>query len=82
MGRGPIPLEAGAGSTASAKVLGIMTLLQTLVMSLPPELRLQLSAALRSWLDGFEDQARQDFDRQHPPAPQGRPTWTTTGRTR
>lgn len=82
MGRGPIPIEAGG--KPSAKVLGILTILQGLVMALPPELRLQLSSALRSWLDGFEDQARRDFDRAHPPAqPEpGRPTYTTTGHAR
>jgi hypothetical protein len=71
-------LQSGACAKPSAKVMGILTLLQGLVMSLPPELRLQLSAALRSWLEGFEEQAQRDFDRQNPP-PQGRNTYTTTG---
>jgi len=77
MVRGPLPLQGGA--KPPGRVLAALHILQTMVASLPAEIRLQLAGAVRTWVDEFERQALSDFDRQNPPPAGGPNTYTTSG---
>ena len=80
MGRGPLPQDASAPPSGRVKTL--LGLIRTMVVTLPPALRIQLAGAMRSMVDEFEQQAMADYDRANPPESGTPYTYTTTGTSR